>query len=184
MAVCLATLKAMSFYLLHNVSTLNQCRKLSFGTVVCKHFASYQGYPNYRWDLIFSLPGAMEAILEEECLRERKLREYEEGRAEVTRTLLSQSVLFDGLYSVVSLSSVLLLIRVCITSFARFLMRPATCFTDRSIHIQMTSIVSTANTNCDQSGHCMLQTVQFVISCFGLNTNEFHINIINSSKLR
>jgi hypothetical protein len=26
--------------------------KLSRGTVVCKHFASYQGYPNYRWDLI------------------------------------------------------------------------------------------------------------------------------------
>jgi hypothetical protein len=32
--------------------TLNQCRKLSCGTVVCKHFASYQGYLNYRWDLI------------------------------------------------------------------------------------------------------------------------------------
>jgi hypothetical protein len=48
----LATLKAVSFYLLHNVSTLNQCRKLSCGTVVCKHFASYQGYSNYRWDLI------------------------------------------------------------------------------------------------------------------------------------
>jgi hypothetical protein len=47
-----ATLKAVSFYLQHNVSTLNQCRKLSCGTVVCKHFASYQGYPNYRWGLI------------------------------------------------------------------------------------------------------------------------------------
>ena len=50
--------------------------------------------------LIISLSGAMEAILEEECHRERKLREYEEGRAEVTRTLLSQSVLFNG-FSVV-----------------------------------------------------------------------------------
>jgi hypothetical protein len=29
MDVRLATLKAVSFYLLHNVSTLNQCRKLS-----------------------------------------------------------------------------------------------------------------------------------------------------------
>jgi hypothetical protein len=48
----LATLKAISFYLLYNVSTLNQCRKLSCGTVVCKHFTSYQCYPNYRWDLI------------------------------------------------------------------------------------------------------------------------------------
>jgi hypothetical protein len=48
----LATLKAISLYLLHNVSTLNQCRKLSCVIVVCKHFASYQGYPNYRWDLI------------------------------------------------------------------------------------------------------------------------------------
>jgi hypothetical protein len=47
----LATLKAVSFYLLHNVSTLNQRRKLSCGTVVCKHFASYQGYPTYSWDL-------------------------------------------------------------------------------------------------------------------------------------
>jgi hypothetical protein len=47
----LATLKAVSFYLLHNISTLNQRRKLSCDTVVCKHFASYQGYPNYRWDL-------------------------------------------------------------------------------------------------------------------------------------
>jgi hypothetical protein len=48
----LATLKSVSFYLPLNVSTLNQCRKLSCGTLVCKHFASYQGYPNYRWDLI------------------------------------------------------------------------------------------------------------------------------------
>jgi hypothetical protein len=48
----LATLKAVSFYLLHNVSTLNQCKKLSCVTVVCKHFASYQGKPNYRCDLI------------------------------------------------------------------------------------------------------------------------------------
>jgi hypothetical protein len=48
----LTTLKAVYFYLLHNVSTLNQCGKLSCVTVVCKHFASYQGYPNYRWDLI------------------------------------------------------------------------------------------------------------------------------------
>jgi hypothetical protein len=46
----LATLNAV--YLLHNVLTLNQCRKLSCGAIVCKHFASYQGYPNYRWDLI------------------------------------------------------------------------------------------------------------------------------------
>jgi hypothetical protein len=38
----LATLKAVSFYLLHNVPTLNQCRKFSCVTVVCKHFASYQ----------------------------------------------------------------------------------------------------------------------------------------------
>jgi hypothetical protein len=45
-----ATLKAAFFYLLHNVSTLNQCRKLPCGTVVCKHFAIYQGYPNYKWD--------------------------------------------------------------------------------------------------------------------------------------
>jgi hypothetical protein len=46
------TLKAVSLYLLHNVSTLNQCNKFSCFTVVCKHFASYQDYPNYRWDLI------------------------------------------------------------------------------------------------------------------------------------
>jgi hypothetical protein len=48
----LATLKAAPFYLLHSVSTLNQCRKLSCVTAVCKQFSSYQGYPNYRWDLI------------------------------------------------------------------------------------------------------------------------------------
>jgi hypothetical protein len=53
----LATLKAVSFYLLHNVSTLNQCRKLSCGTIVCKHFASYQGYPTYRRDLIWYAKG-------------------------------------------------------------------------------------------------------------------------------
>jgi hypothetical protein len=47
----LETLKAVSFYLLHNLLTLNQCRNLSCGIYVCKHFASYQGYPNYRWDL-------------------------------------------------------------------------------------------------------------------------------------
>ena len=42
----LATLKAVSFYLLHNISTLNRCKVLFGVTVVCKHFASYQGYPN------------------------------------------------------------------------------------------------------------------------------------------
>jgi hypothetical protein len=45
------------FYLLHNFSTLNQCRKLSCGAVVCKHFASYQCYPNYGWDLIWYAKG-------------------------------------------------------------------------------------------------------------------------------
>jgi hypothetical protein len=42
----LAKLKAVSFYLLHNVSTLNQRGKFSCITVVCKYFASYQDYPN------------------------------------------------------------------------------------------------------------------------------------------
>jgi hypothetical protein len=27
-------------------------QKFSCVTVVCKHFASYQDYPNYKWDLI------------------------------------------------------------------------------------------------------------------------------------
>jgi hypothetical protein len=52
MDVRLATLKAVPFYFLHDSSTLNQCKKLSSGTVVCKHFATYQAYPNYRWNLI------------------------------------------------------------------------------------------------------------------------------------
>jgi hypothetical protein len=51
----LAKLKAVSFYFLHNVSTLKQYRKFHCVTVVCKHFASYQAYPNYIWDLTFSL---------------------------------------------------------------------------------------------------------------------------------
>ena len=33
--------ETVSFYLLHNVSTLNQCREVSCVTFVCKHFASY-----------------------------------------------------------------------------------------------------------------------------------------------
>ena len=32
--------ETVSFYLLHNVSTLNQCREASCVTFVCKHFAS------------------------------------------------------------------------------------------------------------------------------------------------
>jgi hypothetical protein len=52
MDLLLETLKDVSFYFLHNVSKLNQCRKLSCVTVVFKNFASYQDYPNYRWDLI------------------------------------------------------------------------------------------------------------------------------------
>jgi len=42
----LATLKAVSFYLLHNVSTLYRCRVVFADTVVCNQFASYQGYAN------------------------------------------------------------------------------------------------------------------------------------------
>jgi hypothetical protein len=48
----LVTLKAVSLYLLHNVSTLNQCRKFFCVTVVCKHFAKNQDYSNYNWNLI------------------------------------------------------------------------------------------------------------------------------------
>jgi hypothetical protein len=48
----LATLKTICFYLLHNFSTLNQCKKLSCVTVMCKHFASYQDHPNCKWDLV------------------------------------------------------------------------------------------------------------------------------------
>jgi hypothetical protein len=48
----LAKLKAVSFYLMHNVLTLNHCREFSCVIVVCKHFVIYQDYPNYRWDLI------------------------------------------------------------------------------------------------------------------------------------
>jgi len=36
----LATLKAVSFYLLHGVSTLNRCRVVFGVTIVCKHFAN------------------------------------------------------------------------------------------------------------------------------------------------
>jgi len=32
--------ETVSFYLLHNVSTLNQCREVSCVTFECKHFAS------------------------------------------------------------------------------------------------------------------------------------------------
>ena len=32
--------ETVSFYLLHNVSTLNQCREFPCVTFVCKHFAS------------------------------------------------------------------------------------------------------------------------------------------------
>jgi hypothetical protein len=47
------TLKAVSFYLLHNISILSQCKNFYCVTVVCKHFTSYQDYPNYKWDLIW-----------------------------------------------------------------------------------------------------------------------------------
>jgi hypothetical protein len=53
----LATLKVVYFYFLQNVSTLNERRKLSCVTVVCKQFASYQGYPNYTRDLIWYAEG-------------------------------------------------------------------------------------------------------------------------------
>jgi hypothetical protein len=36
---------------------------LSCGTVVCKHFASFHGLPNYRWDLIRYIKGWEETKL-------------------------------------------------------------------------------------------------------------------------
>jgi hypothetical protein len=51
MDIRLATLKAVSFYLLHNVSTVNRCRKFCCGTVVCNNFATIQDYPKCKWDL-------------------------------------------------------------------------------------------------------------------------------------
>jgi hypothetical protein len=31
---------------------IESMQKVSCVTVVCKHFASYQDYPNYKWELI------------------------------------------------------------------------------------------------------------------------------------
>jgi hypothetical protein len=64
----LATLNAVSLYLLHNGSTLNHCRNLSCVTAVCKHFVSYQGYPNYRWYLIWYAKGWTTLLLFKLCL--------------------------------------------------------------------------------------------------------------------
>nr|CAD7586028.1 unnamed protein product [Timema genevievae] len=50
---------------------------------------------NHSLDKLGPKHNGMEALLEEECRREAKLREYEEGRAEATRTLLSQEVETD-----------------------------------------------------------------------------------------
>ena len=48
----LATLKQSFFYLLHNVSTLNQCREVSCVTFVCKHFLALLGAPYiYIYDI-------------------------------------------------------------------------------------------------------------------------------------
>jgi hypothetical protein len=43
----------------------NKCRNLSCVTVVCKHFASYQGYLNYRWGLIGRLRVKVDTIIED-----------------------------------------------------------------------------------------------------------------------
>jgi hypothetical protein len=48
----LATLKAVSICCTMFQYWIN-AESLSWGTVVCKHFASYQGYHNYWWDLIW-----------------------------------------------------------------------------------------------------------------------------------
>jgi len=62
----LAMLKAVSFYLLHNVSTLNRCR-VDFGvTVVCKHFASYLGYTQISHECISVI--SLESILRSSAL--------------------------------------------------------------------------------------------------------------------
>jgi hypothetical protein len=49
----LATLKAISFLFAAQCFNTDQCRNLSCGTVVCKHFAIYQSYPNHGWNLIW-----------------------------------------------------------------------------------------------------------------------------------
>ena len=46
--------ETVSFYLLHNVSTLNQCREVSCVTFVCKHFASQLGYGLLNYLSVFS----------------------------------------------------------------------------------------------------------------------------------
>jgi hypothetical protein len=48
MDLCLATLKAISFYLLHNVSTLNNAKSFP----VSQFCVNTLPVTNYRWDLI------------------------------------------------------------------------------------------------------------------------------------
>jgi hypothetical protein len=40
------------FVLAAQCFNIESMQKFSYVTVVCKHFASYQDYPNYKWDLI------------------------------------------------------------------------------------------------------------------------------------
>jgi hypothetical protein len=51
MELRLATLKAVSFYLLQMIQHWINAEIYPVAQL-CKHFASYQGYLNYRWDLI------------------------------------------------------------------------------------------------------------------------------------
>ena len=45
--------ETVSFYLLHIVSTLNQCREVSCVTFVCKHFASLLAKCLLQWLVTF-----------------------------------------------------------------------------------------------------------------------------------
>jgi hypothetical protein len=54
----LATLKAVPLYLLHNVSTLNQCRNFFPVSQLCvSTLLATKVNPNYRWDLIWYAKG-------------------------------------------------------------------------------------------------------------------------------
>ena len=52
--------ETVSFYLLHNVSTLNQCREVSCVTFVCKHF-EYRSVSEWKGVVVISNFDSLEA---------------------------------------------------------------------------------------------------------------------------
>jgi len=121
--------ETVSFYLLHNVSTLNQCREVYCVTFVCKHFASWQSVYTQMWH---RKPLCIDSVLKHFAANRKRLFQRCQTQVRIYTTLAFLALL--GAPYKYDISS--LRVKIYMYQYFKRQLKTPTCFGSCGIHPQ------------------------------------------------